>query len=87
MNALDSEAPVFDDRRLELHRELARAYERELGRPDAALHHLRVLSDSGNEQPVHGESTKAKDDALLQLLEIQGNWIEFEARQTPRRFD
>ncbi|MFV1977900.1 MAG: tetratricopeptide repeat protein [Myxococcota bacterium] len=80
LKALDPEAPVFDDRRLELHRELARAYEWELGRPDAALHHLRALSDSANEQPMQGESTKAKDNALLKLLETQGNWIEFEAR-------
>jgi tetratricopeptide (TPR) repeat protein len=80
LRALDPEAPVFADRRLELHRELARAYERELGRPDIALHHLRALSDSGNEQLLQGESTKAKDNKLLKLLEIQGNWIELEAR-------
>ena len=80
LKALDPEAPVFEDRRLELHRELASAYERELGRPDAALHHLRALSDSGNEQRGQDDSTKAKDNSLLQLLEIQGNWIEFEAR-------
>jgi len=59
---------------------LASAYERELGCPDAALHHLRALSDSGNAQQLQGESTKAKDNALLKLLEIQGNWIELEAR-------
>jgi len=84
LKALDPEAPVFEDRRLELHRELAHAYERELGRPDAALHHLRALSDSGNEQQVQGETTKARDNALLQLLEIQGNWIEFELRPIER---
>ena len=82
MKVLDPEAPVFDDRRLELHRELADAYQRELGRPDAALHHLRALSDSDSEQPGQEDSTKAKDNSLLQLLETQGNWIEFESRLT-----
>ena len=80
LKSLDPEAPVFDDRRLELHRELARVYERELGRPDAALQHYRALADSGNHEHLQGESTKAKDNALLRILEIQGNWIEFEAR-------
>ncbi len=78
LKALDPEAPVFDDRRLELHRELARAYERELGRPDAALHHLRALSEAGEESLGQDESTKATDIPLLQLLETQGNWIELE---------
>jgi tetratricopeptide (TPR) repeat protein len=82
LKALDPEAPVFDDRRLELHRELARVYERELGCPDAALHHFRALADSSDHQHLQGESTKAKDNALLRLLEIQGNWIEFELRLT-----
>ncbi len=82
LKALDPEAPVFDDRRLELHRELARVYERELGRPDAALQHFRALADSGDHQHLQGDSTKAKDNSLLRLLEIQGNWIEFEARLT-----
>ncbi len=80
LKTLDPDAPVFDDRRLELHRELARAYARELGRPDAALHHLRALADGGHDQEVQGESGKAKDNALLQLLETQGNWIELEER-------
>ncbi len=80
LKALDPEAPVFDDRRLELHRELARVYERELGSPDAALHHLCALADSGNDRQPQVESTEAKGNALLRLLEIQGNWIEFEAR-------
>jgi len=80
LKILDPNAPVFDDRRLELHRELARVYARELARPDAALHHLRALWDGGDEREVQGESTKAKDNALLQLLETQGNWIELEER-------
>jgi tetratricopeptide (TPR) repeat protein len=80
LKALDPEAPVFDDRRLELHRELARVYERELGRPDAALHHFRELAISDNHQYLQGESTKAKDNSLLRLLEIQGNWIELDVR-------
>jgi len=80
LKALDPSAPVFDDRRVELHRELAHVYERELGRPDAALQHYRALAESGNHQFLQGESTKAKDNALLRLLEIQSNWIEYEAR-------
>ncbi|MBW2493324.1 MAG: tetratricopeptide repeat protein, partial [Deltaproteobacteria bacterium] len=80
LKALDPEAPVFDDRRLELHRELARVYERELGCPDDALHHFRALADSGDHRHLQAGSTKAKDNSLLRLLETQGNWIELESR-------
>ncbi len=80
LKALDPEARVFDDRRLELRRDLARVYERELGRPDAALRHLRALVDSGEYRHAQDGSTKAKDNALLRLLEIQGNWLELETR-------
>ncbi len=79
---LDPEAPVFEDRRIELHRELARAYEFDLGRPDAALVHLRALADSGNDQFGTAGATTAAENKLLQLLRLQGNWVELEARFT-----
>ena len=43
LKGLDASAPVFQDRRAQLHWELANAYEHRMMRPDAALRHLRPL--------------------------------------------
>ena len=77
---LDPGAHVFDDRRRELHRELARTYEQNLGQPDDALQHLRALADSGDDGAAPEESTDATNSPLLRLLRVQGNWIELERR-------
>ncbi len=77
---LDPGALVFDDRRRELHRELARTYEQNLGQPDDALQHLRALADSGDDGAAPEESTDATNSPLLRLLRVQGNWIELERR-------
>jgi len=82
LRILDPEAQVFEDRRLELHRMLARAYEQELGLPDAALRHLRALADSERGGLEPEASTDAKDSSLLHLLRVQGDWVELETRLT-----
>ncbi|MBW2287440.1 MAG: tetratricopeptide repeat protein [Deltaproteobacteria bacterium] len=82
LHALDPEAPVFSDRRRELRRELATAYELRLGRPGAALCHLRELADLKWTE-THGAGTgelDAIESALLRLLRAEGSWIEFETR-------
>lgn len=82
LHALDPEAPVLSDRRRELRRELATAYELQLGRPDAALRHLRELVDLKWTE-THGAGTgelDAIESALLRLLRAEGGWIEFETR-------
>ncbi len=82
LRALDPEAPVLSDRRRELRRELATAYELQLGRPGAALHHFRELADLKWTE-THGAGTAELDaieSALLRLLRTEGSWIEFETR-------
>jgi tetratricopeptide (TPR) repeat protein len=76
----DPSVPVFEDRRRELHRELARTYEQELGQPDDALRHLRALADSAGNGGAHEDQTTAADNPLLRLLRVQGNSIELERR-------
>jgi len=74
--ALDPNAPVFDERRRELHRQLAAEYEKS-GRLDAALRHLRHLVDDATEGlDASGEF----EQTLLQGLRAQGNWVELERR-------
>jgi tetratricopeptide (TPR) repeat protein len=77
---LDPDAHVFEDRRRELHRELARTYEQKLGQPDNALQHLRALADSAGDDAALEFPTAAADSSLLRLLRVQGNWIELERR-------
>jgi tetratricopeptide (TPR) repeat protein len=56
---LDPDAPVFAERRRMLHADLARAYGDELGNPDAALRHLRVLVDGAPSSPSGAASPPA----------------------------
>jgi tetratricopeptide (TPR) repeat protein len=74
---LDRKKDVFAERRVELHRELARTYEEELGRPDTALEHLIALVDAGASTPLDPAQT-SETSSLLRLLRVQGNWIELE---------
>jgi tetratricopeptide (TPR) repeat protein len=84
--SLNPDAPVFADRRRELHRELADVYENELNRCEAALHHLREVVDRAAEDP--GPSVaRAIDDAevrVLRLLQSADHVVEREARLAAR---
>ncbi len=82
LRSLDPEAEVFAERRQQLRLELARAYDAELGRPDAALHHLRELVDGGvSAAEAHGASYfDEAEQALLRLLRAERNDIELERR-------
>jgi tetratricopeptide (TPR) repeat protein len=84
LQVLDPEAPVLSDRRRELQRDLAAAYEHDLGRPDAALRHLRALV-ALKWTETHGTGTEELDaieNGLLRLLRREKNWVELEARLT-----
>ncbi len=86
LSALDPDAPVFADRRLELHRELAGAYENDLGRREAALRHLRCAVDEASDDPASAGNAgrRAAEESLLRLLETEHHVIELEARLTAR---
>jgi tetratricopeptide (TPR) repeat protein len=76
---LDPDQDVFQERRLELHRELAHCYEKQLGQPDTALGHLRALADAVTRGD--GEALSRDESlALLRLLRVQGDWIQIESR-------
>ncbi len=82
LRSLDAGAEVFVERRRQLQLELARAYDAELGRPDAARRHLRALVEGGvaafdSEDPGVFEEAEA---ALLRLLRAERNDIELEQR-------
>lgn len=81
--ALDP-APVFDDRRRELRRELAFAYDAELGRPDAALAYLRALLDAGDAALLGRETLDRVELACLRLLRAESNFVELERRLAHR---
>jgi tetratricopeptide (TPR) repeat protein len=72
--------PVFDDRRRELRRELAFAYDAELGRPDAALAHLRALLDAGDMALLGREMLDRVELTCLRLLRAEHDAVEFERR-------
>jgi lipopolysaccharide biosynthesis regulator YciM len=69
-------------RRRKLQLMLARGYETDLGRPDAALRHLRELLDEGTAATGAEDSSgfKEAEEALLRLLRAQRNDIELEQR-------
>jgi tetratricopeptide (TPR) repeat protein len=76
--ALDA-SPVFEERRRELHRALANAFQTELSRPGVALAHLRALLDApgddfGNEERARLELT------CLDLLRDIDDPVEHERR-------
>jgi tetratricopeptide (TPR) repeat protein len=72
--------PVFDDRRRELYRELALAYDTKLSRPDAALRYLRALLDSDAEPLLGAELRDRLEHACLRLLRCANDPTELEAR-------
>ena len=85
---------MFDERRREIQLELARVYTSELGRPDAALQHLREIVDGGiaTENTQNPSAFEDAEKALLRLLRAGRNDIELErrlsqrlARSAPRR--
>jgi tetratricopeptide (TPR) repeat protein len=76
--------PVFDDRRRELRRALALAYDAELGRPDASLQHLRALLDAGEDALLGVDVVQQLEDIALRLLRAEGDPIELEARLAQR---
>jgi len=77
--ALDP-VPVFDDRRRELRRELALAYEARLAMPDAALRHLRALLDAGDDELLGTEVRDRLERTCLKLLRCADDPTELEAR-------
>jgi len=81
---LDPEAPVFLDRRRELQRELARAYEGALARPDEALRHRRALLDGAAPAELAGPALDAEEQALLRGLRAQSRVVELEVRLAAR---
>jgi tetratricopeptide (TPR) repeat protein len=71
------DAPVFDERRREIHRALAAGYHRELGRPDDALRHLRALLDGDS----LGDNERGRLEVdCLALLRAAGDHVELERR-------
>jgi tetratricopeptide (TPR) repeat protein len=77
--ALDP-VPVFDDRRRELRRELALAYDAQLAMPDAALRHLRALLDAGDTELLGAETRDRLEHTCLKLLRCADDPTELEAR-------
>ena len=75
---------MFDDRRRELRRELAFAYDAELGRPDAALAYLRALLDAGDAALLGRETLDRVELACLRLLRAESNFVELERRLAHR---
>ncbi|MEM7408627.1 MAG: tetratricopeptide repeat protein [Myxococcota bacterium] len=70
--------PVFDDRRREIRRALAIAYDKQLGRADAAMLHLRALLDAGDESLLGTEARDQLERAYLGLLRQGGDDVELE---------
>lgn len=86
LSELDPQAPVYGERRRELHLLLARLHRTGLGRPDRAIIHLRALLDDGLLKPS-GEgaaSFEAAERELLDLLRAGGRWVELEIRLAAR---
>ncbi len=78
LESLEAGEPVFAERRQALHADLARVYRR-IGRPDAALRHLRPLVDA---QPDGTGRSRELESELLRLLRGAGAWLELEQRWT-----
>ena len=72
--------PVFDDRRRELRQQLAVAWFTQLGRPDAALRHLRALLDSGEDDLLGRETVARLERIALRALRAADLPVELEAR-------
>ncbi|MGH0028332.1 MAG: tetratricopeptide repeat protein [Myxococcota bacterium] len=76
------QAPVFDDRRREIRRELALAYHGELARPGEALRHGRALLDAGEDDLLGSETLDRIESLVLALLRQAGALVELETRLT-----
>ncbi|HKE11038.1 MAG TPA: hypothetical protein VKE73_05655, partial [Myxococcota bacterium] len=88
LRLLDRDAPVFVERRRTLHTDLARTYIEQLGNPEAALPHLRLLVDEprpGGESggPLDPERAEAEDH-LIALLRAEHADVELAERLTRR---
>ena len=88
LRLLDRDAPVFAERRRTLHTDLARAYVEQLGNPEAALPHLRLLVD---EPRPGGESVGSLDperaeaeNRLITLLRAEHSHVELADRLARR---
>jgi len=79
--ALDPAAEVAGERRLALHRELARRYDGELARPDRALRHWRAVADDASADP---ELRREAEDALLAGLRAARHDVELARRLEAR---
>jgi tetratricopeptide (TPR) repeat protein len=75
-------APVFDDRRREIRRELTFAYRGPLARPGDALRHGRALLDAGEDDLLGGETLDRLEACVLDLLRVSDAPVELEARLT-----
>ncbi len=85
--ALPAGEAVFRERRFALRLELARLYERELGRPEAALGQLRALLDDECGEHDESEGWAQRDEAerrLIELLRSQGSDVELARRLAER---
>jgi len=81
--ALDPDDEVVAERRRALHGELAHAYARELGDPDAALDHLRALVDAPEPDPddeAARDERRAARAALVERLRTEGAHAELARR-------
>ncbi len=76
--ALAAGGEVFAERRLALHADLD-AWYRRIGRPDAALTHLRALVDDA---PAGFDPSHRNETALLEALRATRNSVELECRFT-----
>ncbi len=87
LRTLDAADPVFRERRRELHRQLADAWGRLLGNPDAALVHLRAQVD---EPPPEADDELAASErasaemSLLEALRRAGAHAELAGRLARR---
>jgi tetratricopeptide (TPR) repeat protein len=74
------QTPVFDDRRRELRRELALAYDAKLAKRGEALRHLRALLDAGDAELLGAEVRDRLEHMCLRLLRRADDPTELEAR-------
>ena len=72
--SLDRDAPVFTERRRELHRDLATTYEKRLSQPDRAIQHYQELITLlvGDPSSTRTELTSG-EERLLDLLRREGS--------------
>jgi tetratricopeptide (TPR) repeat protein len=88
LEVLDPADEVLGERRVELHRSLARCYAEELGNPSRALVHLRALVDGEAGRPPAAPAQVLEDAelTLLDRLRREHNLVEL-ARRLRQRLD